>query len=590
MRLIPRPQSCQMRDEAAFILSPHTRIVLGQNAAPVAARQVRDEIRRFAGVEAAIVRGQAEKGDIVFTLDASIREQGYTLAISQDQVSLCGDEKGLLHGGQTLRQIIRQSGLALPALRVEDSPHFMNRGYFFDVSRGRVSTLDTLKRIVDEMCFYKLNQFQLYMEHTYLFRGLSEVWCKDTPLEAEEIMALDDYCFERGIELVPSLATFGHMFEILKTKTFEGLCELEAPASFPVYTGRMQHHTINAADPASLQLVTGLIDEYLPLFRSKQFNICGDETFDLGKGRGAQAMQSQGEKAFYTGFVKKLCEYVIEKGSVPMMWGDIILRFPEAIKELPKETVFLNWGYAPNQREDETRIFAQAGASQYVCPGVGSWNEWMPKLRSSYENITRMCAYGKMHGALGVLNTDWGDFGHVADPLFSLPGMIYGAAFCWSGEKLPFEAINEDISRLAYLDASGRIIAALAGMEEAVLYSWADLVVHLEKEKPLSVFEQALLIQKQARLETVKTEVSACIKDMDSSMRQMAQPWLIAVEAVALWNRVGMRAAQGETDASLAAELEQWFHLYKAAWRKHAKEGDLMLIGAVVCRYADRLR
>ena len=29
----------------------------------------------------------------------------------------------------------------------------------------------------------------------------------------------------------------------------------------------------------------------------------------------------------------------------------------------------------------------------------------------------------------GVLNTDWGDCGHINHPDFSLVGMIYGAAF-----------------------------------------------------------------------------------------------------------------------------------------------------------------
>ena len=55
------------------------------------------------------------------------------------------------------------------------------------------------------MAYYKMNQLQLYIEHTFLFRDFSEIWRDDTPLTAEEIMELDQYCLERGIELVPSL-------------------------------------------------------------------------------------------------------------------------------------------------------------------------------------------------------------------------------------------------------------------------------------------------------------------------------------------------------------------------------------------------
>ena len=47
-----------------------------------------------------------------------------------------------------------------------------------------------------------------------------------------------------------------------------------------------------------------------------------------------------------------------------MFWGDIIVGFPEMIKELPKEIICLNWGYMWNQREEETKWMHEAGAVQ----------------------------------------------------------------------------------------------------------------------------------------------------------------------------------------------------------------------------------
>ena len=94
-----------------------------------------------------------------------------------------------------------------------------------------------------------------------------------------------------------------------------------------------------------------------------------------------------------------------------MFWGDVICGFPEYIRELPKETICLNWGYAPDQSEESTEKLAKAGAVQYVCPGVGGWNQFMNLYESCYQNISRMCTYGAKHHAIGMLNTDWGDFG-----------------------------------------------------------------------------------------------------------------------------------------------------------------------------------
>ena len=590
MYLLPYPKQVKT-GKPVFFLSPHTVIAKQAGVPLIAAQQLQAEIRRFAGVEVAILQGVGREGDIVLSLDSICNAQAYTLAVSKKGVQVAGgSEKGILHGVQTLRQIIRQSGLCLPEVQIADEPDFSERAYYFDVSRGRVSTLDTLKMLADEMCFYKMNQLQLYVEHTYLFRDLSETWRGGTPLTAEEIMVLDAYCMERGIELVPSLSSFGHMFEILKTKTYEHLCELEDPANQPLFYGRMAHHTINPAMPESLEFVKALLDEFMPLFKSKQFNICCDETFDLGKGRGAEAMKAVGEKAFYINFVKALCDHVIKSGRIPMMWGDIIVKFPEAISEMPEETIFLNWGYAPDIKEDETRIFAEAGVKQYVCPGVSSWNHWVPNLQVGYENISRMCAYGHKYGALGVLNTDWGDFGHVADPAFSLPGVIYGAAFSWNANILPAKEVDASISHLAYLDRSGTAVESLKKISEVEAFGWWHLVRFKESGIALQKIDSKRLAEKQAIYKECFRSLAACIAGMDTVKRIEAQKWLLGLEALHLWNRVGAKMLSCQTDAALASELEKWFFLYCESWRKGAKEGDLGRVGEIVFFYADKLR
>ena len=95
-----------------------------------------------------------------------------------------------MDGMQTLLQILEQEGACLSALHIEDAPAIVNRGYYFDCTRGRIPKLSWLKQLADRMAYYKLNQLQLYVEHSYLFRGMTELWRDDTPLTAEEIMDL----------------------------------------------------------------------------------------------------------------------------------------------------------------------------------------------------------------------------------------------------------------------------------------------------------------------------------------------------------------------------------------------------------------
>lgn len=79
-----------------------------------------------------------------------------------------------------------------------------------------------------------------------------------------------------------------------------------------------------------------MIDEYRPLFRTRLFNLCADETFDLGLGRSQEYCRQVGKDTAYVGFVKKLCDHLIQKGCRPMMWGTSSENIPIWCSSCPK--------------------------------------------------------------------------------------------------------------------------------------------------------------------------------------------------------------------------------------------------------------
>lgn len=78
------------------------------------------------------------------------------------------------------------------------------QGYQLDISRCKVPTMSTLFRMVDFLASLGYNQFQLYTEHTFAYSKHETVWREASPMTPDEIRALDSYCAERGIELVPN--------------------------------------------------------------------------------------------------------------------------------------------------------------------------------------------------------------------------------------------------------------------------------------------------------------------------------------------------------------------------------------------------
>ena len=610
MILLPLPKQVEEK-EGTLMLGMSTMIVMDASCpqgARIYAGQLKEEIARWAGLTAEIGRGTFRKGDILLKVDASLGEQHYTLKIDDEGAFLCGGSLTALGWAvQTMRQIVRQSAGLLPWVDIDDEPDMKNRGFYHDATRGRIQTLDNMKKLVDTLSFYKMNQLQLYVEHTYLWRDLTELWRDETPMTAEEVLELDQYCYDRGVELVPSIATFGHLYNLLRTRSYEHLCELPDSADKPFgFRDRMQHHTVNVSNPDAMALVKDMIVEYMQLFRTDKFNICADETFDLGKGRSAELAKEKGTGVLYMEYIRELFDFLLEKGKIPMFWGDIICGHPELYARLPKEVICLNWGYGDNQPERETEILHSVGATQYLCPGVRGWNTWVNMIRGGYRNITLMCGYARKHEAVGMLNTDWGDYGHINQPIFSIPGIIYGAVCSW-GEKVPeFEELNRQISVLEFGDASGELVDCLDKMNQAAVFGWYSIVTirewamrGVEKEKILAEFvkeDMTRVPEKNACIDELEAKLRKVSRSMDSAQRGIVECAHVALQITKAWNRTGAYMAElqkgnhPDNGAEIAAELERSLHYYQKLWRENSREGDLGEVTKVFCWYADVLR
>lgn len=616
MYIIPAPQKLE-RTAGSFLVRFTTWITLDVSCSEQVKRQAglfQKSLEKNLGYELLLTRGKGRKGDILVKQDDSMEKESYTLVISEDGVVLTGEESGIWHGMQTILQIAAQKGGRWSSVNISDKPDLPNRGYYFDCARGRVPKLSWLKQLADRMAYYKMNQLQLYIEHSFLFRDFSELWRDDTPLTAAEIMELDSYCKDRGIELVPSLSSFGHLHKLLSSKQYCHLCELEDSEKQPFsYRARMHHHTINATNPESAALIKRMITEYMELFTSRKFNICADETFDLGTGKSKKEVEEKGKSHVYIGYVRELAQFLVDNGRTPMFWGDIMWGFPEMIRELPKEIVCLNWGYLWDQREEETKWMKEAGATQYCCPGVCGWNQFVNLNWNAYENNKRLASYAMKYGAIGLLNTDWGDFAHMNHPDFSRTGMIYGASFSWNTKDIPsFEEMNQRIGRMEFKDASENFLNTVAKLPDNSAFEWEGAVRYMELCKGLKEFEEnhreymeahkaAMedVIAKSEKIKAVEDQLYALSASFAGETKELIKPYLVAAQAMLIFNEIGkvvyheycgMTFKHMPDTWELAERLEVWFYHYKECFRKISKESELYRMQEMICFYGDYLR
>jgi hexosaminidase len=488
-----------------------------------AARQLKNALTEHAGVDYAI--DAAGAGEIVLSVvpGSVSHPQGYELTITDGRVfAVANTAQGCFYAVQTLIQILSQSGGRLPQLRCSDWPDFPNRGVMLDISRDKVPTLETLYSLIDLLASWKVNQFQLYTEHTFAYRQHAVVWEKASPLTGEEILALDAYCRQRFVELVPNQNVFGHMHRWLEHPEYVHLAEAPQGAQTPWGFFNPHPFSLSPVVTESLELVRDLLDELLPHFSSMQVNVGCDETYDVGQGRSKALADEIGADRVYLDFVRKIYREVKSRGKVMQFWGDIIMEHPDLVPELPRDAIALEWGYEADHPFDaHGKLFAASGIPFYVCPGTSSWNTVAGRTDNALENLRNAAENGLKHGAVGYLNTDWGDNGHWQPLPISYLGFAYGAAVSWGYENNREVLVREILDQFVFRDRShqiGKLIYDLGNIHQQIgfpLHNSTILfsILQAKAEDFEQYFERASELT--PRLQATLTAIDAIMAPLD---------------------------------------------------------------------------
>ncbi|MGE5670730.1 MAG: beta-N-acetylhexosaminidase [Fibrobacterota bacterium] len=534
----------------------------------------------------------------------------YSITCSQEGIMINGESsRASFYAVQTLLQIVHQYKNEIPFFKIDDYPDFTHRGFYHDITRGKVPTLDTLKFLVDKCAHYKINQLQLYVEHSFAFRSVPELWMEKDPVTADEILELDAYCKKRYIDLVPSMSTFGHLYELLRVRRFGHLNELDVLGSEKKYDlwDRMAHYTINPLDDGSLPLITSMIDEYLPLFSSKYFNICCDETFDLGKGKNAAYASEHGNGRLYVDFLNKIIAHVKSRGKTPMFWGDIVVHHPGLIQEIPKDTIYLNWGYSADVTEDTTATFAKAGVPLYVCPGVSGWSRFANEITAATHNIRKMVSFAKKYNACGILNTDWGDCGHVNFLSNSFHGLILGASLAWNCTSYESDVkFDAAVSSLEWNDFTGTIMSRIRELGSLCnfyhfgnIYGWVNGLECLwNKEEKVKELDFTVLLDTIQRAHAIRRDIgryTQCTNDTVSvSYQEMvwscdAVRWTLELLAYKKCREYGQPCDTIPDASALIQDAVELTSGFKTLWRMRNKESELKNVTEVFRQVVEKI-
>lgn len=586
----PSPKSIKWLGEE-YLLSPNAilSVPCGDTSWDVFHDNAQAILHDLGGYPLRLERVFGGQPQVTISPSANLCSEGFQLSITR-QTGICiqaADAKAAFYAVLTLARILHFRGRALPCVIVTDMPDLPTRGFVLDISRCKVPTMTTLRTLVRQLAMLRINQLQLYTEHTYAFAGHSLVWEKASPMTPNELRELDGFCQAHAIDLVPNLQSFGHMERWLCHAPYRHLAECPDGFFHELLGAHRAAGTLRPS-PESLAFVASLYDAYLPNFSSQQFNIGGDEPWELGQGWSQALCATRGRRRVYLTHLSGLGKLVSERGRRMQFWADVLLEETANATMIPENAVPVIWGYdAGHPFEAQCTILARTGREYLVAPGTSSWQSFHGRLDNALQNIREAVTAARTHGARGVLITAWGDNGNHQPWWTFYPALIAGAALAWGLENnLPI-ANSDETAPLAQAIASVFLSDNTSAAHHILLRAKADRAF-AQQIRNKSILWELLFISPEKAAALLSgidgQEIARARRMADEAWEaQAGGGWesLFTQESSAAYalEKLALQRAKvfldGGNCASLLPEARAAIELYQAAWLARARPGGL---------------
>jgi len=263
-------------------------------------------------------------------------KESYVLEISKEKILIKSlTEQGAFYAIKTLLQLLENQN-TLPVINIQDWPDMEIRGMHMTLGSGNMPSFEKMKEIILKYADYKLNTFVIEYDNRFPWKKHPALVHEST-FTRDQIIELIALAEDNFIELIPLLDSLGHAEHYLIHEQYSYLREL------PEHINEMC-----PCNPKTMIFIKELWEEILDIHKNSRYaHITGDEVFRMGDFcPECKKYARQGKLAdLYAQYYRNLSNWIKSKGKIPIIWGDMLIKYPEYINEFPKDIIINDWLY-----------------------------------------------------------------------------------------------------------------------------------------------------------------------------------------------------------------------------------------------------
>ena len=343
----------------------------------------------------------------------NLKSEEYKINIKKEFISIeYSDYGGKLYSIITLIQLINFYKTYLPICSIEDKPSLNWRGMHLDCAR-QFYTIDEIKRLMDYMCFFKLNRFHWHLTDNEAWRVELECYPNLTKVGAyrgyneiippfygtgynktggyysrSQILELIEYARGRNIEIMPEIDLPAHSWTLLQV-----MPELRDSSSNIVSedVGNYQNNTINPAVEETHRFLKNILEELSEIFSFNIIHVGVDERPKEsweGSPKVIEYMKKKGIGSFdelQDEYMNNIINILKKSNKLTAAWNEAALPPHNDIGsagsagKIDKSCIIFAW-----EHPDVGIMSAKKGFKTVLCPGHKTYFD-MAHNNSTYE-------------------------------------------------------------------------------------------------------------------------------------------------------------------------------------------------------------
>ena len=386
------------------------------------------------------------------------KRESYTIKITAGKIYIKAyTATGLYYALKTLRQMLELNGKSsgFPLAEITDEPKLKYRGVMMDFAHGGLLKTDEIKRQIDFLAGWKANQYYFYNEVSIQLKGYAGLQYKQSYTQAElkDIIA---YGKERHVDVIPFVAFYGHLHDLLKNESYADLA-----------IGNYGHE-LDPRKPAAAALLKGWIKQYANLFHSPFIHIGFDETWETNRISTEKDHTIDAEK-LWIDQLTLLSSELKKYNKTVLAWTDMTNYYPGLMAKIPENVIPVIWEYSPDTAalRNFMNPVLKANKQFFIQPAVSGWGHIYPAATYTYDNIDLCLKEGLQKKTIGFITSVWTD---AVEPFVrpSWSFMAYGCTSAWQGTSPDRETFEQNFYRLLFDSTGAKVQQACANLAAAV--------------------------------------------------------------------------------------------------------------------------